>query len=160
MGLQKKKKPSPSPARFFFCVFFHQKFNGTESQRTPKSLARANTYSGLGVRSVSPVGDFLDFLTFTVSAIDFFLFGFLLDLDLLRFSGCFLLVEITSHLGTLVATAYASDTLLVYPRKNLQECSFKTPFSHRPGKTVPDKFFLSKKNTILLLGGSGYLVSG
>ena len=82
-------------------------------------------------------GDFLDFLTFTVSAIDFFLFGFLLDLDLLRFSGCFLLVEITSHLGTLVATAYASDTLLFYPRKNLQECSFKTPFSHRPGKTVP-----------------------
>ena len=98
MGLQKKKSQVQVRPDFFFCVFFHQKFNGTESQRTPKSLARANTYSGLGVRSVSPVGDFLDFLTFTVSAIDFFLFGFLLDLDLLRFSGCFLLVEITSHL--------------------------------------------------------------
>ena len=29
-------------------------------QRTPKSVARAIRYSGLGVRSVGPVGDFLD----------------------------------------------------------------------------------------------------
>jgi len=30
-------------------------------QRTPKEVARAIRYSGLGVRSVGPVGDFLDF---------------------------------------------------------------------------------------------------
>ena len=29
-------------------------------QRTPKKVARAIRYSGLGVRSVGPVGDFLD----------------------------------------------------------------------------------------------------
>ena len=29
-------------------------------QRTPKEVARAIRYSGLGVRSVGPVGDFLD----------------------------------------------------------------------------------------------------
>ena len=29
-------------------------------QRTPKQVARAIRYSGLGVRSVGPVGDFLD----------------------------------------------------------------------------------------------------
>ena len=29
-------------------------------QRTPKKVARANRYSGLGVRSVGPVGDFLE----------------------------------------------------------------------------------------------------
>ena len=29
-------------------------------QRTPKSVARAIRYSGLGVRSVGPVGDFLE----------------------------------------------------------------------------------------------------
>ena len=29
-------------------------------QRTPKSVARAVRYSGLGVRSVGPVGDFLE----------------------------------------------------------------------------------------------------
>ncbi len=38
---------------------FHQKLNGT-SQRTPKKIARAIRYSGLGVRSVGPVGDFLE----------------------------------------------------------------------------------------------------
>ena len=41
----------------------HQKLNGTESQRTPKKVScdRANRYSGFfGVRSVGPVGDFLD----------------------------------------------------------------------------------------------------
>ena len=30
------------------------------SQQTPKEVARAIRYSGLGVRSVGPVGDFLD----------------------------------------------------------------------------------------------------
>ena len=39
---------------------FHQKLNGTESQRTPKEVARAIRFSGLGVRSVGPVGDFLE----------------------------------------------------------------------------------------------------
>ena len=29
-------------------------------QRTPKEVARTIRYSGLGVRSVGPVGDFLD----------------------------------------------------------------------------------------------------
>ena len=29
-------------------------------QRTPKEVTRAIRYSGLGVRSVGPVGDFLD----------------------------------------------------------------------------------------------------
>ena len=29
-------------------------------QRTPKKVARATRYSGLGVRSVGPVGDFLE----------------------------------------------------------------------------------------------------
>ena len=29
-------------------------------QRTPKEVARDMRYSGLGVRSVGPVGDFLD----------------------------------------------------------------------------------------------------
>ena len=29
-------------------------------QRTPKEVARAIRFSGLGVRSVGPVGDFLD----------------------------------------------------------------------------------------------------
>ena len=29
-------------------------------QRTPKEVARAMRYSGLGVRSVGPVGDFLE----------------------------------------------------------------------------------------------------
>ena len=29
-------------------------------QRTPKEVARAIRYSGLGVRSAGPVGDFLD----------------------------------------------------------------------------------------------------
>ena len=29
-------------------------------QRTPKEVARAISYSGLGVRSVGPVGDFLE----------------------------------------------------------------------------------------------------
>ena len=32
-------------------------------QRTPKEVARAIRYSGLGVRSVGPVGDFLDIFT-------------------------------------------------------------------------------------------------
>ena len=31
-------------------------------QRTPKEVARALRFSGLGVRSVGPVGDFLDYL--------------------------------------------------------------------------------------------------
>ncbi len=31
-------------------------------QRTPKYVARAIRYSGLGVRSMGPVGDFLDFI--------------------------------------------------------------------------------------------------
>ena len=31
-------------------------------QRTPKEVARAIRFSGLGVRSVGPVGDFLDWL--------------------------------------------------------------------------------------------------
>ena len=31
-------------------------------QRTPKEVARAIRYSGLGVRSVGPVGDFLDIM--------------------------------------------------------------------------------------------------
>ena len=43
------------------CV--HQKLNGTESQRTPKEVARAIRYSGLGVRSVGPVGEFLECVT-------------------------------------------------------------------------------------------------
>ena len=30
-------------------------------QRTPKEVARAIRFSGLGVRSVGPVGDFLDY---------------------------------------------------------------------------------------------------
>ena len=30
------------------------------SQRTPKKVTRAIQYTGLGVRSVGPVGDFLD----------------------------------------------------------------------------------------------------
>ena len=30
-------------------------------QRTPKEVARAIRYSGLGVRSVGPVGDFLEY---------------------------------------------------------------------------------------------------
>ena len=50
-------------------VFNHQKLNGTESQRTPfsKLLARAMRYSGLfGVRSVGPVGDFLEYLEHTI----------------------------------------------------------------------------------------------
>ena len=41
----------------------HQKLNGTESQRTPDQVScdRAIRYSGfLGVRSVGPVGDFLE----------------------------------------------------------------------------------------------------
>ena len=38
----------------------HQKLNGTESQRTPKEVATAIRFSGLGVRSVGPVGDFLE----------------------------------------------------------------------------------------------------
>ena len=43
----------------------HQKLNGTESQRTPDQVScdRAIRYSGFfGVRSVGPVGDFLDLL--------------------------------------------------------------------------------------------------
>ena len=32
-------------------------------QRTPKEVTRAIRYSGLGVRSVGPVGDFLDIYT-------------------------------------------------------------------------------------------------
>ena len=43
-------------------TFINEKLNGTESQRTPKWVARAMRYSGLGVRSVGPVGDFLDFV--------------------------------------------------------------------------------------------------
>ena len=39
---------------------FHQKLNGTESQRTPKEVTRAIRYSCLGVRSVGHVGDFLE----------------------------------------------------------------------------------------------------
>ena len=39
----------------------HEKLNGTESQRTPMGRCeKAIRYSGLGVRSVGPVGDFLD----------------------------------------------------------------------------------------------------
>ena len=43
--------------------FLHQKSNGTESQRTPigKVPTSAIRYSSLGVHSVGPVGDFLDF---------------------------------------------------------------------------------------------------
>ena len=38
----------------------HEKLNGTESQRIPMgSCEKAIRYSGLGVRSVGPVGDFL-----------------------------------------------------------------------------------------------------
>ena len=33
-------------------------------QRTPKEFARATRYSGLGVRSVGPVGDFLNVYKF------------------------------------------------------------------------------------------------
>ena len=41
---------------------FHQKLNGTESQRIPDQVScdRAIRYSGLGVRSVGPVGDLLE----------------------------------------------------------------------------------------------------
>ena len=34
-------------------------------QRTPKKVARVIRYPGLGVRSVGPVGDFLEFLFFS-----------------------------------------------------------------------------------------------
>ena len=36
-------------------------------QRTPKEVARVTRYSGLGVRSVGPVGDFLDVTNFKVT---------------------------------------------------------------------------------------------
>ena len=35
-------------------------------QRTPKKVARAIRYSGLGVRSVGPVGDFLHIFIFVL----------------------------------------------------------------------------------------------
>ena len=51
-------------------LLFHQKLNGTESQRTPKEVTRAMRYSGLGVRSLGPVGDFLDdLLSFAILCI-------------------------------------------------------------------------------------------
>ena len=34
-------------------------------QRTPKEVARAIGYAGLGVRSVGPVGDFLETIHFS-----------------------------------------------------------------------------------------------
>ena len=40
----------------------HQKLNGTESQRTPKEGTKVMRYSGLEVRSLGPVGDFLDLI--------------------------------------------------------------------------------------------------
>ncbi len=42
-----------------FC--FHQEMNGSDSQRTPKKVVELFRYSGcFGVRSVGPVGNFLD----------------------------------------------------------------------------------------------------
>ena len=42
---------------------FHQKFNGTESQRTPQQVPRVSRYPGFfGVHSVGPtVGDFFGY---------------------------------------------------------------------------------------------------
>ena len=62
--LETSNLKQPSCLRFSIekCRVFwiHQKLNGTESQRTPKEVAiRAIRYSGLGVRSVGPIGDFL-----------------------------------------------------------------------------------------------------
>ena len=41
-------------------------------QRTPKEVARAIRYSGLGVRSGGPVGDFLEWHDLCVNVIDMF----------------------------------------------------------------------------------------
>ena len=43
------------PSSYHKESIFHQKLNGT-----PKEVARAIRFSGLGVRSAGPVGDFLD----------------------------------------------------------------------------------------------------
>ena len=45
--------------------------HGTESQRTPKLLARAIRYPGLRVRSMGPVGDFLETKSCLISHCDF-----------------------------------------------------------------------------------------
>ena len=50
------------PATTNYQLTIHQKLNGTESQRTPDQVScdRAIRYPGLRVRSMGPVGDFLD----------------------------------------------------------------------------------------------------
>ena len=64
-------------------------------QRTPKRVARAIRYSGLGVCSVGPVGDFLDWKMF-------FLFKWVIFRFHVSFRGC-------------------SSTLLETKRENLRE---------------------------------------
>ena len=39
-------------------------------QRTPKEVARAIRFSGLGVRSVGPVGDFLEKMVFSKGSLN------------------------------------------------------------------------------------------
>ena len=52
---------SPTTWRKSIQPSINKKMNGTESQRTPQvSCNRAIRYLGLGLRSVGPVGDFLD----------------------------------------------------------------------------------------------------
>ena len=53
-------------------------------QRTPKSGDKAIRYSGLGVRSVGPVGDFLDSETFQTVLISLFAVAHIL-LQMARF---------------------------------------------------------------------------
>ena len=52
--------PSTLENRTINDPILHQRLNGTESQRTPKEVTRAIRYSGSGVRSMGPVGDFLE----------------------------------------------------------------------------------------------------
>ena len=56
----------PKGTTIFPMIHFHEKLNGTESQRTPDQVScdRAIRSSGLGVRSVGPVGYFLDVCIF------------------------------------------------------------------------------------------------
>ena len=45
-------------------------------QRTPKEVARAIRFSGLGVRSVGPAGDFLEYIYIHVLLLTLLLFAY------------------------------------------------------------------------------------
>jgi len=73
-------------------------------QRTPKEVAKAIRYSGLGVRSVDPVGDFLEPTIFTRW-----------EVDLFNFRAVFLRLEVTYFPGFLTR----NFPLLLHRQENI-----------------------------------------